>query len=362
MTTSFPTLVEAQQRLAYAISDFHVPTQEPLDISPWVAMSLLQKSIRRGRVDFALRAAATLLVRSPENLWRRCGGIVFEDIGLADPGIVALVTAALTGKRHRAGLGGEWPVASFVTSCMASAAKCRAADDLLMAAELDPRWSRQRLEFSYTPTSGLMDIALGGRPLPERAIALWYAVGTGWRGSRYMQRRKGQPNYVFDALEQVSGMASATGIAREGFRKTGEVLCALVPLLAPNLLSEASKLENDLFPPELDVGGVPSWTYDVYSREGREALRAFGNGPSDTANWVRTHIPLGRRAEFLGSLVFRVEGGLVQRRLCWPTASVLKRMVDLGSHGPECPDATEILAQMRHDIPQLNGIRANACG
>ena len=47
-------------------------------------MSLMQKAIRRGREEIALRAAATLLRDSPDRLWRRCGVTAFEDIGVAD--------------------------------------------------------------------------------------------------------------------------------------------------------------------------------------------------------------------------------------------------------------------------------------
>ena len=61
----------ARTRLRDAISEFQPQPCDPLTISPWVAMSLLQKAIRRGRKDLALRAAATLLKGSPERLWRR---------------------------------------------------------------------------------------------------------------------------------------------------------------------------------------------------------------------------------------------------------------------------------------------------
>ena len=37
------------------------PDQRPLDASLWVAMSVLQKAIRRGREDLARAGAATLL-------------------------------------------------------------------------------------------------------------------------------------------------------------------------------------------------------------------------------------------------------------------------------------------------------------
>ncbi|MFP6870850.1 MAG: hypothetical protein VCE91_16225 [Nitrospinota bacterium] len=48
-----------------------VPEFALLRISPWVAMSLMQKGIRRGRTDLALGAAATLLEVSPQRLWRK---------------------------------------------------------------------------------------------------------------------------------------------------------------------------------------------------------------------------------------------------------------------------------------------------
>jgi hypothetical protein len=63
-------LSAARQQLSDAIFNF--------------AMSALQKAIRRGQDGLAQRAAATLLSTSPERLWRRCGCIAFEDIGVAD--------------------------------------------------------------------------------------------------------------------------------------------------------------------------------------------------------------------------------------------------------------------------------------
>jgi replication-associated recombination protein RarA len=69
---------------------FRDRTFDPLTVSPWVAMSLMQKAIRRGRERLALRAAATLLDGSPERLWRRLGCIAFWDIGIADIDAVAM--------------------------------------------------------------------------------------------------------------------------------------------------------------------------------------------------------------------------------------------------------------------------------
>lgn len=83
------------------------PTFRPMNASPWVAMSAMQKAIRRGHEDLALSAAATLLRGAPDKLWRRIGCIAYEDIGVASLEAVGLTTVALAGKRHRSALGGD---------------------------------------------------------------------------------------------------------------------------------------------------------------------------------------------------------------------------------------------------------------
>ena len=103
----------ARIQLRDAILEFQTPPSNSLLISPWVGMSLLQKAIRRGRKELALRAAATLLTGSPERLWRRVACIAFEDVGLADFEAVALVTAAMAGKKFRASLGGNGQQPAF---------------------------------------------------------------------------------------------------------------------------------------------------------------------------------------------------------------------------------------------------------
>jgi hypothetical protein len=114
-------LTQHRKRLANACEQRGEPDFRPLNISPWLAMSLMQKAIRRGEQEIALRAAATLLRDSPDRLWRRCGVTAFEDIGVADLEVVAEVTAALAGKTYRAQLGGEWRVASTIIKRMARA-------------------------------------------------------------------------------------------------------------------------------------------------------------------------------------------------------------------------------------------------
>jgi hypothetical protein len=58
------------------------------------------------------------------------------------------------------------------------------------------------------------------------------------------------------------------------FRGTNEMLCPFVSLLACEQ-RHAARIERDELPPEVMIDGVPSWAFDVYSREGRAALARF---------------------------------------------------------------------------------------
>ena len=320
-----------------------------MDVSPWVAMSAMQKAIRRGREDLALSAAATLLRDAPDKLWRRIGCIAYEDIGVASLEAVGLVTVALAGKRHRAALGGEWATASCVVVEMCRAPKCRAADDLLMACELHPAYVQARAELPHLTTHDLILLATANGSIHERALALWYALGTDRDRSTLVSRR-GEPRVVFDHLCEAGWPHSIVEVAREGFRRSGIMLCPLVALLSCEQ-RQAIQLESDELPPEEMIGDVPSWAVDLHSREGRAALARFLETDALAARWVRGSIRPARRVSLLGHIVFRVEGGLVVNRMRWPLGDELRRQADFECSYPDTNNDTEILDLMRADLP-----------
>jgi hypothetical protein len=336
------------------------PTPRPMDASPSVAMSAMQKAIRRGREDLALSAAATLLRDAPDKLWRRLGCIAYEDVGLAALDTVGIATASLGGKQARAALGGEWAVASCVVAELSRAPKCRAADDLLMACELHPAYADVRAQLPRLSTRALIEIATGQGSVHGRALALWYALGTD-RDRSTLVRRRGDPRVVFDQLCEAGWPHAAVEVAREGFRRTNVTLCPLVALLASEP-RQAAQIESDDLPPEDMIGDVPAWALDIYTREGRAAFARFLQTDASAARWVRRNVRPARRVSFLGHIVFRVEGGLVSNRMPWPLAEELRRQVDYECSGRDCPDAAEILGLMRDDIPLLNEVRAAVMG
>jgi hypothetical protein len=353
-------LTDIKQKFASAIGAWDTPPFEPLAISPWLAAALLQKSLRRGEENLALHAAAALLQISPDRMWRRCAGIVAEDVGLGNVDVVAIVAAVLAGKRFRAGFGGEWRVASFIVSQMAT--KCRASDDLLMTAERHPSLANARREFSALSTRELLSIVAGSASIPERGLALWFALGTGHRPSPWLRPRRGEPGVVFDHLCEIGLPHTLVEIGRELFRRTGEPLGPFLSLLAPQRQVETATVADDDIPPVVMIGQLPSWAFDRYSREGLACLQLFLRGNSETARWVRSHIPTTKRVDFIGDVLFRVEGQTTRQRLHWPTAGELRRLVDFECAGHGCADATEILTLMRSDLPELNRARVELLG
>jgi hypothetical protein len=354
-------LTHTKQQFANAVAGWNAPAFEPLAISPWLAAALLQKSIRRAEENLGLRAAATLLQISPDRFWRRCAGIVAEDIGHGNIDVVAIVTAALSGKRFRAGFGGEWRVASFIVAMMANATKCRGGDDLLMVGERHPGLADARRDFATMSTWELLHIVAGSASLPECALATWYLLGTDRRPSPWLRPRRGEPGVVFDQLSERGYPNSILEIGRELFRRTGEPLGPFLSLLAPQRQTETATVADDDIPPVAMIGEMPSWAFDRYSREGLACLQLFLRGDNETAHWVRSHIPPAKRVDFLGDLLFRCEGQITRQRLHWPTADELRRLVDVECN-LGCDDATEILGLMRADLPTLNQVRVELLG
>ncbi len=71
--------------LEEALAQAEEPTPPiPLAADRYVALSAMQKAIRRGHEDLALRAAMNLMVGGPHAIWRRFAMIAFEDVGVAN--------------------------------------------------------------------------------------------------------------------------------------------------------------------------------------------------------------------------------------------------------------------------------------
>jgi hypothetical protein len=351
-------LFSADPALQPLTSDREVPTAEPLPVSPWAAMSALQKAIRRGDVDLALRAAVTLLKADPAKLWRRLSGIVFEDIGLGSVETIRLVMAGTSGKTFRQRFGGEWAVASRLVEQMAAAAKCRAADDLFIAVSHHHELEPVRADLATR------DLPQHLRHLHERgallgaSLAALHASGVRW--TRQVEGKAADAAATFDAMKSAGVDHEIAVLAEQGWRRTREPLPVLLPLLTLAMTSGELSAQDDEFPPiVIGQDGIPTYCLDGFSYEGKGALARFLRRDTATARWLRRHVPAERRLAVLAGGLFRVEGGLVRQRVEWPCAMTLRWLADSGYHGMKLPDPAAFLEMVRGDIPTLDEERVN---
>lgn len=335
------------------------PPLTPLPISPWVSMSLLQKAIRRGETAWALSAASTLLVNDPDRLWRRLGCIAFEDVGLADLTAVGLVTSALAGKRVRADLGGEWQVASWLVQRLCDARKCRMTDDLLMATQAHPGLISQHEALPALSNDHLRRVILGDATILERATAMIYLAGTEARAVPAFRPRRGEPALAFHVADELGACPTIIAISREGYRRTREALCLLLPLLATEHGDETQSFTDDPLPPEAMAGPVPGWALDAYTREGKAALRRFLGTQAGLAAWIRNHLPAGERLPLIARVLFHGEGGLLINRHRTALSDVLHKINVEEASGLSPEAMREAIALMQADLPILNAIRTD---
>jgi hypothetical protein len=350
-----------RNNLADALHEWGDKTPEfaPLNISPWVAMSLMQKAIRRGRKELALGAAATLLEGSSPRLWRRLCVTAYEDVGVADFETVALVTSGLAGKTWRAKVGGEWVVASYLVERMCETIKCRGTDDLFVVCERHPAFECSRLELTYKPLSELIGLTASDAELPHRTLALWYAMGTNRRTSDVLRERRGDPRLAFDALCEKGFTNDVVEICREGFKKCGDIIVPFLILLWEEAQKSEQSIEPDDLPDEEMIGGVPCWVFDMHVREGNRAMARFRQKDCETTRWLREVKPERDHRALLGSLLFHVESGLVDRRLRWSVGDRLREMADVEVHGMTPESAAMGLRLLRNDLPILNEERSH---
>ena len=287
--------------------------------------------------------------------------MAFEDIGLADLDTVISALSAMQGKRFRARHGGEWQVAAKLTLRLCQAPKCRAADDLLITSAYHPALDRLRGEIaSETLSDHLRRIEQSGALL-GRALAAWHATGSR-RGHIYKDGRPfGHPAAVFGCLRSAGVEDNIVKIAERGFRRVREVLCANLCLLHPLLPNGSLPSEDDEFPAvTMNRRGVPTFALDMFSHEGRNALGRFLGGRTDTACWIKHNVPAQRRIKFLGHALFRIESGLVKRRVRWPVGDSLRLLADSGFSGMPADITVELLQMLRADLPALDKERVHA--
>lgn len=352
-------LASFRQELVKPLSAHTPPPLVPLHITDYIAASVMQKAIRRGENAWALSAAATLLIENPDKLWRRLACIAAEDVGLADICAVGAVVGEMAGKKLRAALGGEWPVASWLVQHLAQACKSRATDDLLMTTQLLPSLESERGTLAELSNQHLRLILLGTDTLHIRALALLYLAGTAGKPVAYLKPRRGEPALAFDVLDELGTPFTVLELAREGYRVSREPLWLLMALLASEQpdLGREQEIDDEL-PTQTMAGPAPSWAIDSFTREGKLAISRLLNGVSPYTEWLQAHVQRSQQRTVTARALFHVEGGLLRRRCQSALNDDLRATNERECIGLPVQLTVEAMRLLKDDLPILNAIRA----
>lgn len=343
------------------------PSTGHLLADAWVATSTLQKSIRRGKLKPALEATSFLLGRNDERFWRRLVVIALEDIGIGDLEAVRQVLSAATHKTWRAENGGDWAVASELVQSLCLAPKSRDACELLVTADLHPRLKRLRRTYMDLSSHQLSDIlATPENGLAERTLAAWLIAGTKRFPAYSLPEKDGSFAALLDVYRHLGASEEVLEVARLGSTRTQEGHPLTLPLV---WLMATSANDITIEQTSARQAGLircwPAEAFDMHSRIGRSAITAFIRNCDSLSGLMRQFLPQSVHADFAGTLLFRLEGQVVDRRITYPGSRALLLEAEAAhitySGFPE-NRATDALDTLQDHLDLLHSCRLSAAG
>jgi len=321
-----------KEQLADQLRRYTPPDQtyHPLP-DKWIAMSLLQKAIRRGDEHQALRAGLYLLNVDYRSLWRRLVVIAWEDISFGNFDLCGMVTAASGSKRWRAKYGGEWRVASFLISALCKAQKNRITDDLLVVGEHEATLDQVRDSFGTADLTELRSIAFHtGHKVYHRALAAWYLLGTDKYGSDVLYRRSGDVDRYFSDFNKHEPIEHVLAVCRVAVSRSGTILPAMIPLLWNEWREKTakSKAVSDRIEPQELLSSIPRYTFDGNTRTGRRYLYWLWEQSPELKSYLEDVIDFADRKALLRKLYFRSHSSLCRNRQIWSVSDEIRTHAD----------------------------------
>ena len=196
--------------------------------------------------------------------------------------------------------------------------------------------------------------------LVQRAKAVWQLSGIGCSG-KVVRHPSADSELVLNSLSQLARSPSLEVIAREGLRLTAHVL-PLVSVLEAALNRPPNNFDvtPDAMPPQVLVGGFPSWVFDQYTRVGNAALRrACKECPKIAADLASRASASGQRYRALADAHFEHESANLARRAEIPAhTTLLKRVQALGPYRTS-ENAPALYEALRVDWGRFQTIRSS---
>ncbi len=326
---------------------------EPLSIDRWVLASALQKAIRRGEVDTALRAATGFWQADRLRFWKRLHVIALEDIGIANPELLVTLLTATNASHWRRRVG-DIDVALHLVKQLCLSAKCRLADETYILAETSPEYAAARTTLAQASGAALTDAVLDdARPLAERMLALWYIAGTKRFHSDHLPMREGEIADAIEVLRMLDAPAELTESCIAVIMRAPWPLAMFNPLFYAAIQphKNAHSITTQTIPPSPSMDGIPFYALDMFTRVGLASYRQLRNSVSE----LRGYSP-----KQIGLAMFYREGWLCDQLLQSESLAPFRKQgefADIESAGMCVPSYLALQATLDEHEHTLQAIR-----
>jgi hypothetical protein len=322
----------------------------------WIALSSLQKSIRRGVIEPAM-AAAEVLWSEPSRLLDRLLVIGLEDIGVGDPEVLREVIELTTDRAWRRELPDKGrAVVLGLVERMCAATKSRFADEVLAIAQLEPALGQARTELATASTEQLADSIATSDDIGVRALASWFLAGTARYPMDDVPRRQGNPAAVWEAAREFGPPADWLHLLDRAAQRMRWPLAVLLPLAyvskangTPTQLAKTAPFET--------WRGIPLYALDQFTRRGRVAIGRWLAGCRELQEILHIAAPRLAWPKITRYAVFAVESQVCSRHLMWAEQrDVLRRSMraELTGRGLATGYMDLLLACAMANLPDLN--------
>ena len=319
----------------------------------WLASSCLQKSIRRGYTDTALRMGEWFLTNDKAYILRRMEVILSEDIGIGNPALVYRYLAA-TGKAREASL-----LELIRESC--ESPKDRNAAELSQAIENHSSFEIYRQQYGTFDDHALISIIYDDAlSIYQRAIAAWHIAGNkAYPSERIISTRTGLDT-LLEALANIGVPEVILHLTATATRKRlygmglGLAFSYLLARQDAPVVAQERPRNQEV------IGGIPACAFDKHTRRGKQSIRQFAYTCLQVREVLENIVPQDQWPRYVGLAVFHVESENVSRRL---TYCGWQEPLRLSTEGHLCTESfstghlNTLLAVVENNLSRLNKIR-----
>ncbi len=339
----------------------HASETQPLLVDAWVASSLLQKAIRRGEVELAVRAGLTLYEFRGKGIWRRLMVIAFEDLPANLTEILEQVALVGSDPLLHEKLGGERSAVVQIIKKMALAPKDRSSDYLASIACHHPSFAPELSKYLGEGTDKqLSRVADENASLEQRCLAAWSVVEA--KQPDQTAPKSARVAALFQTCRVIGVPERVIRPAQLAYKRTREFITLLHPLIWTAMSQDegiqVKRIDLPISPTRRDV---PLYAFDKHTRLGKAAIRRFLKENQELRNLVLEYVSPEQALIAVETVAFYADAAPISLRLNWNLSHHLAGLgmeADLFRDGIPVAAAEGVYQAMTRNLVELNAVRS----